>query len=56
MRILEANIPDFGSARNPCDVSGQVVNNPLSMPACSDALLSTMMAVDALIVRAIGGQ
>ena len=38
--ILEANIPDFGSARNPCDVTGQVVNNPLSMPACSDALLS----------------
>ncbi len=36
-RILEANIPDFGSARNPCDVTGQVVNNPLSMPACSDA-------------------
>ncbi len=39
-RILEANIPDFGSARNPCDVTGQVVNNPLSMPACSEALLS----------------
>jgi acyl-CoA synthetase (NDP forming) len=39
-RILEANIPDFGSARNPCDVTGQVVNNPLSMPACSDAMLS----------------
>jgi acyl-CoA synthetase (NDP forming) len=39
-RILEDNIPDFGSARNPCDVTGQVVNNPLSMPACSDALLS----------------
>jgi len=39
-RILEANIPDFGSARNPCDVTGQVLNNPLSMPACSEALLS----------------
>jgi acetate---CoA ligase (ADP-forming) len=39
-RVLEANIPDFGSARNPCDVTGQVVNNPQSMPACSDALLS----------------
>jgi acyl-CoA synthetase (NDP forming) len=39
-QILEANIPDFGSARNPCDVTGQVVNNPLSMPACCDALLS----------------
>jgi acyl-CoA synthetase (NDP forming) len=39
-RVLEANIPDFGSARNPCDVTGQVLNNPLSMPACSEALLS----------------
>jgi acyl-CoA synthetase (NDP forming) len=48
-RILEANIPDFGSARNPCDVTGQVVNNPLSMPACSDALLSDS-AYGALVV------
>jgi acyl-CoA synthetase (NDP forming) len=48
-RILEANIPDFGSARNPCDVTGQVVNNPLSMPSCSDALLSDD-AYGALIV------
>ena len=47
--ILEANIPDFGSARNPCDVTGQVVNNPLSMPACSDALLSDA-AYGALVV------
>lgn len=48
-RVLEANIPDFGSARNPCDVTGQVVNNPLSMPACSDALLSDA-AYGALVV------
>jgi acyl-CoA synthetase (NDP forming) len=48
-RILEANIPDFGSARNPCDVTGQVVNNPLSMPTCSDALLSDA-AYGALVV------
>jgi acyl-CoA synthetase (NDP forming) len=48
-RILEANIPDFGSARNPCDVTGQVVSNPLSMSACSDALLSDA-AYGALVV------
>jgi acetate---CoA ligase (ADP-forming) len=48
-QVLEANIPDFGSARNPCDVTGQVVNNPLSMPACSDALLSDE-AYGALVV------
>jgi acyl-CoA synthetase (NDP forming) len=39
-RVLESNIPDFGSARNPCDVTGQVVNNPQSMSACGEALLS----------------
>jgi len=39
-RVLESNIPDFGSARNPCDVTGQVVNNPQSMWACGGALLS----------------
>lgn len=37
--ILETHIPDFGSARNPCDVTAQVVNNPLSLRACADALL-----------------
>jgi acyl-CoA synthetase (NDP forming) len=39
-RVLESNLPDFGSARNPCDVTGQVVNNPQSMWACGGALLS----------------
>jgi len=38
--VLEANIPDFGSARNPCDVTAQVATNPQSMVACTDALLS----------------
>jgi acetate---CoA ligase (ADP-forming) len=48
-RVLESNIPDFGSARNPCDVTGQVVNNPESMWACGEALLSDP-AYGALIV------
>jgi acyl-CoA synthetase (NDP forming) len=39
-RVIESNIPDFGSARNPCDVTGQVLNNPQSMSACGEALLS----------------
>jgi acetate---CoA ligase (ADP-forming) len=39
-QVLESNIPDFGSARNPCDVTGQVVNNPQSMWTCGEALLS----------------
>jgi acetate---CoA ligase (ADP-forming) len=48
-RVLESNIPDFGSARNPCDVTGQVVNNPQSMWACGGALLSDP-AYGALVV------
>ena len=48
-RALESNIPDFGSARNPCDVTGQVVNNPQSMWACGEALLSDP-AYGALVV------
>jgi len=47
--VLESNIPDFGSARNPCDVTGQVVNNPQSMWACGQALLSDP-AYGALVV------
>ncbi|HXA36324.1 MAG TPA: acetate--CoA ligase family protein [Steroidobacteraceae bacterium] len=47
--VLESNIPDFGSARNPCDVTGQVVNNPESMWACGQALLSDP-AYGALVV------
>ena len=38
--VLLEHIPDFGSARNPCDVTAQVVNNPQSLWACGEALLS----------------
>jgi acyl-CoA synthetase (NDP forming) len=38
--VLEEHIPDFGSARNPCDVTAQVVNNPGSLRACGEALMS----------------
>jgi acyl-CoA synthetase (NDP forming) len=39
-QVLEQHIPDFGSARNPCDVTAQVVNNPKSLWACGEALMS----------------
>jgi len=39
-KVLEEHIPDFGSARNPCDVTAQVVNNPKSLWACGEALLA----------------
>lgn len=37
---LQAAIPDFGSARNPCDATAQVTSNPESLRACAEALLS----------------
>jgi acyl-CoA synthetase (NDP forming) len=40
LAVLTQHIPDFGSTRNPCDVTAQVVNNPHSLWACGEALLS----------------
>ncbi|MBW8269275.1 acetate--CoA ligase family protein [Caldovatus aquaticus] len=37
--VLEARIPEFGSPRNPCDVTAQVANDPDSLTACAEALL-----------------
>jgi acyl-CoA synthetase (NDP forming) len=37
--VLEQRIPEFGSARNPCDVTAQVVNDPDSLGACAEALM-----------------
>jgi len=37
--VLDENIPEFGSARNPCDITGQVLNNPQSFVACARAML-----------------
>lgn len=38
--VLEAHIPDFGSARNPCDVTAQVLTDPESLNMCAGALLA----------------
>lgn len=38
--VIEQHIPDFGSARNPCDVTAQVVSNPQSLWVCGEALMS----------------
>ncbi len=37
--FLTTLLPEFGSAKNPCDLTGQVLNNPQSIAACADALL-----------------
>jgi len=37
--VLEGVIPEYGSAGNPCDVTGQVQATPAALFACVDALL-----------------
>jgi len=37
---LASIIPEFGSARNPCDVTAQVLADPASLATCAEALLS----------------
>jgi acyl-CoA synthetase (NDP forming) len=37
---LRALVPEFGAARNPCDPTGQVLNNPDSFGQCCRALLA----------------
>ena len=38
--ILESRIPEFGSSRNPCDVTAQILADPESLAVCAGALLS----------------
>lgn len=38
-RVLAEHIPEFGSTRNPFDVTAQVINLPNMVPACVGALL-----------------
>ena len=39
-KTLFATIPEFGSPRNPCDVTAQIVSRPDMTRICADALLS----------------
>jgi acyl-CoA synthetase (NDP forming) len=37
--ILESRIPEFGSSRNPCDVTAQILSDPEALGVCANALL-----------------
>jgi len=39
--LLKSHIPEFGSARNPCDVTAQILSNPQSLPDCAEAMLAS---------------
>jgi acyl-CoA synthetase (NDP forming) len=49
--VLDANVPDFGAAANPCDITAQVATNPASYRACAEAMLADP-GYSALIVMA----
>ena len=38
--VLDARIPEFGSSRNPVDITAQVLNDPDSLRACAGALFA----------------
>ena len=38
--VLVSRIPEFGSPRNPCDITAQVITDPESLNACARALLA----------------
>ncbi len=38
--VLTARVPEYGSTRNPCDVTAQVITEPGGLLACTDALLA----------------
>jgi acetyl-CoA synthetase len=37
--LLVSRIPEFGAARNPCDVTGQILNDPESINVCAGGFL-----------------
>jgi acetate---CoA ligase (ADP-forming) len=38
LEVLSQRIPEYGAARNPCDVTAMVLNDPESLGACAHAL------------------
>ena len=37
--VLMSRIEEFGSPRNPCDVTAQVINDPEVLPVCANAMM-----------------
>jgi acyl-CoA synthetase (NDP forming) len=54
--ILERHIPDFGSARNPCDATAQVVNNPSSLEACGEAMTADPAYGAVVVAHPVAGE
>ena len=40
LAVLQAQVPEFGAARNPCDVTAQALNDQGPLRTCADAMLA----------------
>ncbi len=54
--VLDAAIPDFGSARNPCDVTAQVINDPDSFMRCTRAMLEDPAYGALILPQVVSGE
>ncbi|MCY1337357.1 Protein lysine acetyltransferase Pat [compost metagenome] len=54
--VLESHIPDFGAARNPCDLTAQAANNFDSFIQCGDAVFSDPAYGAAVVPLVVTGE
>jgi len=54
--VLDAAIPEFGSARNPCDVTAQVINDPDSFMRCTKAMLEDPAYGALILPQVVSGE
>lgn len=51
LAVLQANVPEFGAARNPCDVTAQALNDEGPLRACADAMMADPAYCTMLVVH-----
>lgn len=54
--VLDAAVPEFGSARNPCDVTAQVINDPDSFTRCTTAMLGDPAYGALILPQVVAGE
>ncbi|ODV40559.1 CoA-binding protein [Cupriavidus sp. UYMMa02A] len=54
--VLESHIPDFGAARNPCDLTAQAANNFDSFIQCGDAVFADPSYGAAVVPLVVTGE
>lgn len=55
-QILQQNIPAFGSANNPCDVTAEVVKQPETLLACLSAMANDPSYGALIVAHTVAGQ